>query len=226
MWGMIASGIGSMGQQAIKDSAIVFDALSGASQAMSQAANEKFRLEQAAQTAKHQANLSKLAAGTTAYERGLAMRSLENQALAQGLSDGIAMSQTNVAQSTTGVALASKSKYMARASQRLMHVINQSNMEINRVTTLGNLEAKKVGLMGDALIHNANAKANTILADAINVSQAGQMAFLGSLMKSAQSFDFTSNLGSEVAKDSMKNSGGSSSGASSGKSGGVGLATK
>lgn len=222
MWGAIMPMI----QQGVKDAAMIFEGLSGASQAMSQAANEKFRLEQAAQTAKHQANLSKLAAGTTAYERGLAMRSLENQALAQGLSDGIAMSQANVAQSSTGVALASKSKYMARASQRLMHVINQSNMEINRVTTLGNLEAKKVGLMGDALIHNANAKANTILADAINVSHVGQMALMGHLMKAAQNFEFSSNLGSDVAKSSLKSGGGSSSGASSGKSGGVGLATK
>lgn len=226
MWGAIMPMI----QQGVKDVAMIFEGLSGASQAMSQAANEKFRLEQAAQTAKHQANLSKLAAGTTAYERGLAMRSLENQALAQGLSDGIAMSQTNVVQSSTGVALTSKSKHMARASQRLMHVINQSNMEINRVTTLGNLEAKKVGLMGDALIHNANAKANTILADAINVSHAGQMALMGHLMKAAQNFEFSSNLGSDVAKSSLKSGEGSSSGASSGKSsgksGGVGLATK
>lgn len=222
MWGAIMPMI----QQGVKDGAMIFEGLSGASQAMSQAANEKFRLEQAAQTAKHQANLSKLAAGTTAYERTLAMRSLENQALAQGLSDGIAMSQQQVVQSSTGVALTSKSKHMARASQRLMHVINQSNMEINRVTTLGNLEAKKVGLMGDALIHNANAKANTILADAINVSHAGQMALMGHLMKAAQNFEFSSNLGSDVAKSSLKSGEGSSSGASSGKSGGVGLATK
>lgn len=222
MWGAIMPMI----QQGVKDTAMIFEGLTGASQAMSQAANEKFRLEQAAQTAKHQANLSKLAAGTTAYERNLAMRSLENQALAQGLSDGIAMSQQQVVQSSTGVALTSKSKHMARASQKLMHVINQSNMEINRVTTLGNLEAKKVGLMGDALIHNANAKANTILADAINVSHAGQMALMGHLMKAAQNFEFSSNLGSDVAKSSLKSGEGSSSGASSGKSGGVGLATK
>lgn len=226
MWGAIFQ----MVQQGVKDSAMVFEAISGASQAMSQAANEKFRLKQAAQTAKHQANLSKLAAGTTAYERTLAMRSVENQALSQGLSDGIAMSQNLVAQSSTGVALASKSKHMARASQRLMHVINQSNMEINRVTTLGNLEAKKVGLMGDALIHNANAKANTILANAINVSQVGQMAFLGHIMKAAQNFEFSSNLGSDAAKSALKSgegtSGGTSGGTSSGKSGGVGLATK
>ena len=216
----------SMAEQARKDTALIFQAFNGAATAMSQAANEKFKHKQAAQISNHQANLSRLAAGTTAYERGLAMRSLENQALAQGLSDGIAMSQTNVAQSATGVALASKSKYMARASQKLMHVINQSNMEINRVTTLGNLEAKKVGLMGDAAIHRGNAKASTILASAINVSHAGQMAFLGGLLDAAANSNFASSLGSDVANSSLKNSGGSSSGKSSGKSSDVGLATK
>lgn len=159
MWAMIA--------------AAAYVALSGASKAMSEAANEKFRLQQEAQKAKHQANMSRMSAGTTAYERDLAMRSIENQALSQGLADGIAMSQNVVAQSNSGVALASKSKHMSLSSQRLMHVINQSNMELNRVNTLGNIEAKKVGFMGDALIHNANAKTNTILADQINVQEAG-----------------------------------------------------
>lgn len=219
MWGsMITSFI----EQGKKDTAAIFKAFNGAATAMSQAASEKFKHKQAAQISNHQASLSRLAAGTTAYERNLAMRSLENQALSQGLSDGLAMSQNHVAQSSTGVALASKSKHMARASQRLMHVINQSNMEINRVTTLGNLEAKKVGLMGDAAIHRGNAKASTILASAINVSHAGQMAFLGGLLEAAANSNFASSIGADAANSSLKNSEGSK-----GKSSGdVGLATK
>lgn len=197
MWMMIA-GLTSM-------------ALSGAAGAMSQASSEKFRLEQEAQKAKHQANMSKLAAGTTAYERNLAMRSLENQAMAQGLADGITMSKNNVAQSSTGVALASKSKYMGMASQRLMHVINQANMEINRVTTLGNLEAKKVGQMGDAIIHNANAKTNSMLGDAINVSQAGWMSLLGTVGQAAMTYGMSSAAGEAAGSakaEELKNSGG------------------
>lgn len=182
--------------------AVAAMALSGASKGMQQASAEKFRMEQEAQKAKHQANMSKLAAGTTAYERGLAMRSLENQALAQGLSDGIAMSQNNVAQSATGVALASKSKHMGMASQRLMHVINQANMELNRVNTLGNIEAKKVGLMSDAVIHNANAKTNTLLADSIDVSQAGWNAVLSVGGQAAMSYGLSSAAGSAAGSSS------------------------
>lgn len=175
--------------------AVATMALSGASKGMQQASAEKFRMEQEAQKAKHQANMSKLAAGTTAYERGLAMRSLENQALAQGLSDGIAMSQNNVAQSATGVALASKSKHMGMASQRLMHVINQANMELNRVNTLGNIEAKKVGLMSDAVIHNANAATNTLLADSIDVSQAGWNSVMSIGGQAAMTYGMSSAAG-------------------------------
>ena len=182
--------------------AVAAMALSGASKGMQQASAEKFRMEQEAQKAKHQANMSKLAAGTTAYERGLAMRSLENQALAQGLSDGIAMSQNNVAQSATGVALASKSKHMGMASQRLMHVINQANMELNRVNTLGNIEAKKVGLMGDAVIHNANAATNTLLADSIDVSQAGWNSVMSIGGQAAMSYGMSSAAGAAAGSSS------------------------
>lgn len=182
--------------------AVAAMALSGASKGMQQASAEKFRMEQEAQKAKHQANMSKLAAGTTAYERGLAMRSLENQALAQGLSDGIAMSQNNVAQSATGVALASKSKHMGMASQRLMHVINQANMELNRVNTLGNIEAKKVGLMSDAVIHNANAATNTLLADSIDVSQAGWNSVLSIGGQAAMTYGMSSAAGSAAGSAS------------------------
>lgn len=182
--------------------AVAAMALSGASKGMQQASAEKFRMEQEAQKAKHQANMSKLAAGTTAYERGLAMRSLENQALAQGLSDGIAMSQNNVAQSATGVALASKSKHMGMASQRLMHVINQANMELNRVNTLGNIEAKKVGLMSDAVIHNANAATNTLLADSIDVSQAGWNSVLSIGGQAAMSYGMSSAAGAAAGSSS------------------------
>lgn len=191
--------------------AVAAMALSGASKGMQQASAEKFRMEQEAQKAKHQANMSKLAAGTTAYERDIAMRSLENQALSQGLADGIAMSQNNVAQSSTGVALASKSKHMGMASQRLMHVINQANMELNRVNTLGNIEAKKVGLMGDAIIHNANAKTNSMLGDAINVSQAGWMSLLGTVGQAAMTYGMSSAAGEAAGSakaEEMKNSGG------------------
>lgn len=182
--------------------AVAAMALSGASKGMQQASAEKFRMEQEAQKAKHQANMSKLAAGTTAYERGLAMRSLENQALAQGLSDGIAMSQNNVAQSATGVALASKSKHMGMASQRLMHVINQANMELNRVNTLGNIEAKKVGLMSDAVIHKANAATNTLLADSIDVSQAGWNSVLSIGGQAAMTYGMSSAAGSAAGSSS------------------------
>lgn len=182
--------------------AVAAMALSGASKGMQQASAEKFRMEQEAQKAKHQANMSKLAAGTTAYERGLAMRSLENQALAQGLSDGIAMSQNNVAQSATGVALASKSKHMGMASQRLMHVINQANMELNRVNTLGNIEAKKVGLMSDAVIHNANAATNTLLADSIDVSQAGWNSVMSIGGQAAMTYGMSSAAGSAAGSSS------------------------
>lgn len=182
--------------------AVAAMALSGASKGMQQASAEKFRMEQEAQKAKHQANMSKLAAGTTAYERGLAMRSLENQALAQGLSDGIAMSQNNVAQSATGVALASKSKHMGMASQRLMHVINQANMELNRVNTLGNIEAKKVGLMSDAVIHKANAATNTLLADSIDVSQAGWNSVLSIGGQAAMTYGMSSAAGSAAGSAS------------------------
>lgn len=182
--------------------AVAAMALSGASKGMQQASAEKFRMEQEAQKAKHQANMSKLAAGTTAYERGLAMRSLENQALAQGLSDGIAMSQNNVAQSSTGVALASKSKHMGMASQRLMHVINQANMELNRVNTLGNIETKKVGLMSDAVIHNANAKTNTLLADSIDVAQAGWNSVMSIGGQAAMSYGMSSAAGAAAGSSS------------------------
>lgn len=184
--------------------AVAAMALSGASKGMQQASAEKFRMEQEAQKAKHQANMSKLAAGTTAYERDIAMRSLENQALSQGLADGIAMSQNNVAQSSTGVALASKSKHMGMASQRLMHVINQANMELNRVNTLGNIEAKKVGLMSDAVIHKANAATNTLLADSIDVTQAGWNSVIAIGGQAAMSYGMASAAGSAAGSSSAQ----------------------
>ena len=154
-------------------------ALSGSAQAMSQAASEKFQRKQAALQSEHQSRISKLNAGMSALERDATMAALQNQALMQGLQDGQQMAKTKATQASSGVALNSKSKYMQRASEKLIHTINMANTELNRVNTLGNLETKKVNALSQSSIHQANANASTILANSINVQDAGWLSIFG-----------------------------------------------
>lgn len=161
---------------------IAANALAGSAKAGASAIAQKYNYKMAAQTAQYKSTVARMNAQVTALERNAQMAALESQALQAGLKDAQVRSATYIQQANQGVALNSASKYQQRASQELMHVISQNNIDAQRVHNLSALENKKVNYMGQAIMEKGNALANNIGASSVNVFE---NRLLGGIMQGA-----------------------------------------
>lgn len=146
-------------------------AVQGGLQAQSTAQAEKFKFQQQALEAEYKSKSARMNAGAMAQERQSQMKVVENQALTVGLRDAQVRAASYVQQAAQGVALNSASKYQARASQELMHVINRNNIEANRVETLNSARSKISDQLGSSEAYKGKAAANTLLGASINVRE-------------------------------------------------------
>ena len=181
---------------------IILGALSKSSATKLQAQLQKESYYLQADAARSQAGIAATNADIAGQQLLLNQAKIENKAALAGLQAAQQMASTRVSQAGSGVALNSASSYVVRASQRFSQAVNRANIEQSRVAQLSADQMNIANYVGQYVGKTAEARANTVLADAINPNKIAGQAFMSGILGGGMTTGFAevaSASGNEIA---------------------------
>lgn len=141
--------------------------------AKTQAAAARYQYESASLRAGYQAEVARLNAQVAASDLVTNQLAMERNAAVQGMQAAKSMAGMRASMASSGVYMNSASKYEVQASQRFSHAVDLSALRENQTHQLGVDQNKIVSYLGQTILQEAAAKANSTLAGTINPGRIG-----------------------------------------------------